>query len=324
MNILGGFRAQLALLLLACSAYANGQAVTFPAKPIRIVVPFTAGSGADADSRFYGELLAKKIGQPVIVENRPGASGIIAVRAVKAAPADGYTMLIATSSPMTVNAVTIKHLPYDPFVDFKPVVGVAVNPAAFVVKADSPYRSIRDLVAAAKREQRPISIGDYSAGYQLMATWLGTATGAQVNHISYKGGAQMVTDVIGGQLETAVTDPSSILPMHREGRVRIIATTGTKRMEALPEVPTLIESGVEGFETYIWSSFFVRSETPSEVTALLTERLSQVMRLPEAQAYRKARGQELLDLKGDGMRNFQLREYERFKRVADSVGLRKQ
>ncbi|MBN9472503.1 MAG: hypothetical protein ABS43_05750 [Bordetella sp. SCN 67-23] len=325
MTVFGLARLHVAVLAIALGNIAQAQPqASFPTKALRIIVPFTAGSGADADSRFYGELLSRKLGQPVIVENRPGASGVIAVRAVKAAQADGHTMLIATSSPMSVNAVALKDLPYDPFVDFKPLVGVAVNPAAFFVRVDAPSRTIGELVNTAKQERRPVAVGNYSAGYQLMAAWLGTSSGAEINHISYKGGAQMITDVLGGQLETAVTDPSAIISMHKEGRLRIIATTGSKRMETLPEVPTLIESGYAGYETYIWSSFFVRSETPRDVTKKLMESLVEIMRTPEAVTYRKERGQTQLDLQGDDMRSFQVREFERFKRVAESVNFRKQ
>lgn len=316
--------ALLSVVLIGSQSALGQDQPAFPVKPIRIVVPFAAGSGADADSRFYGELLAHRIGQPVTVENRPGASGVIAVRSVKAAPADGYTVLIATSSPMSVNAVTIKDLPYDPFVDFKPLVGVAVNPAGFVVRGDSPHRNLQDVVASIRDERRPLAVGNYSVGYQLMATWLGTASKIDITHVNYRGASQMITDIVGGQLELAVTDPSAILGMHNDGRVRVIATTGVERMTGLSEVPTMIESGFSDFETYIWSSFFVREETPAEVTDWLIENLSAVMKTSEAETYRKERGQMLLDLKGEEMRRFQRQEFERFKKVAESVNFQKQ
>ena len=314
----GAIGASAALLAASPAALAQPG---FPTKPLRIVVPFTAGSGSDSDSRFYGDLLGKKLGQPVIVENRPGGSGLIAVQSVKSAPADGYSILLASNSPMSVNPAVMKNLPYDPFKDFKPLVGSAVGPAGFVVKGDSPAHSIQDVVAAAKREKRPIAVGNYSAGYQLVAAWLGTASGAQINHINYKGGSQMVTDVIGGQLEVAIVDPSAFVEMQKEGRIRMLAVTGAKRMGTLPAVPTMIESGFADFETYVWSSFFVRSETPADITQKLIGAMAEVMAQPEAVAYRQQRGGEFLDLKGDEMRKFQQREYERFKRVAETAGL---
>ena len=315
------FGSLVAATALLASTGAVAQAQDFPNKALRIVVPFTAGSGSDADSRFYGDLLSKRLGQPVVVENRPGGSGLIAVQSVKSAPADGYSILLASNSPMSVNPAILKNLPYDPFKDFKPLVGSAVGPAAFVVKGDSPYRTMQELVAAAKKEKRPIAIGNYSAGYQLVAAWLGTAGHVEINHINYKGGSQMVTDVIGGQLEMAIVDPSSFVDMHKSGRVRMLAATGAKRMDAIAEVPTMIESGFADFETYVWSSFFVRSETPDEITKKLIKALSEGMAQPEAVAYRQQRGAGYLDLKGDDMRKFQVREYERFKRVAEAAGL---
>lgn len=319
LKALVGLLAAGAALLVSNGAAAQAQ--PFPNKPLRIVVPFTAGSGSDSDSRFYGELLSKRLGQAVIVENRPGGSGLVAVQSLKSAPADGYSIMLASNSPMSVNPAIMRNLSYDPFKEFKPLVGASVGPAAFVIKGDSPYRTMQELVAAAKREKRPIAVGNYSAGYQLVAAWLGTAGNVEINHINYKGGSQAVTDVIGGQLEMAIVDPSAFIDMHKSGRVRVLAATGAKRLDVLPEVPTMIESGYADFETYVWSSFFVRSETPDDITNLLIKNLAEVMALPESAAYRKQRSGTLLDLKGDDMGKFQRREYERFKRVAEAAGL---
>lgn len=296
-------------------------AENWPTKSVRIIVPFTAGSGSDSDSRFYGDLLAKRLGRPVLVENRPGGSGLITVQAVKSAPADGYTIMLASNTPMSVNPAIMRKMSYDPFKDFKPLVGATVGPATFVVRGDSPHRSMKDVVEAAKHEKRPIAIGNYSAGYELVAAWVGTSAGVEINHINYKGGSQAVTDVIGGQLEMAIVDPTSFLEMHKSGRIRALATTGATRLEALSDVPTMMESGFSDFETYVWSSFFVHSDTPTDITNTLIKNFTEVLAMPEAVAYRKQRGGKLLDLKGDDLRQFQIREYERFKRVAEAAGL---
>lgn len=311
----------LVATFIALSTSTAAHAQEWPVKPLRIIVPFNAGSGSDADSRFYGDLLSKRLGQPVIVENRPGGNGLIAVQAIKSAPADGYTILLASNTPMSVNPAVIRNLSYDPFKDFKPVVGSTVGPAAFVVKADSPSRTVQEVVAAAKKDNRPIAIGNYSTGYQLLAGWLGAASGAEINHINYKGGAQAVTDVIGGQLEMAVVDPSSFIEMHKTGRIHAVATTGATRLEAMPEVPTMIESGFNDFETYVWSSFFVHGDTPDDVVNKLIEGFTEILAQPESVAYRKQRGSTLLDLQGEKLRDFQRREYERFKSVAEATGL---
>ena len=218
--LLSSLLATSSLLAVPAAALAQG----FPSKPLKILVPFTAGSGADSSSRFYGEHLAKLLGQPVTVENKPGGSGVIAVQAVRQAPADGYTILMGSNSPAVVNAITVKNLPYDPFKDLRPLYGLAISPVAFAVRADSPLKTINDLVALAKKEGRPLQLGNYSAGYQLVAAWLGTASGLPVNHIPYKGGAQMLTDVIGGTLEVGVIDFTGTIELMKGGKLRVLLT----------------------------------------------------------------------------------------------------
>lgn len=311
----------LCAVLALSSPAALAQAATFPSKPIRIVVPFNAGSGADTSSRIYGEMLSKKLGQPVIVENKPGGSGLLAIQAVKAAPADGHTIMQASNSPMAVNPIVIKDLPYDPFKEFKPVAGNTVGPAALVASPQSPYKTINELVAAAKKEKRPLMVGNYSAGYQLIATWLGTAAGVEVVHVPYKGGAQMVADVIGGQLDVGAMDFGGTPALVKEGRIRVLAITGDKRHAQYPDIPTMIESGFDGFETYVWSSFFVLSATPDDITEKLASAVIEVMNSDEAKAYQATITGTPLMLKTDEMRRFQVREYERFKRVAEAAGV---
>lgn len=290
-------------------------------KAVSIVVPFNAGTGSDADARFYGNLLSERIGQPVIVENRAGASGLIAVQAVMSAPADGHTILLASNSPMAVNPAVMKNLSYDPFTDFRPLVGLTLGAAAFAVSGSSPMQSMSEVVQKAKKENRPLSVGNYSLGYQLVAAFLGTEAGVEANHINYKGGAQIVSDVIGGRLDVGIVAPTAFLEMHKDGRLRMLGVTSAERMPMLPDVPTMIESGFPDFETYVWASLFVRSETPEEITDTLIKELDAVVHSPEAEEYRTRLGATLLDLQGDKLRDFQRREYERFKKIAETAGL---
>lgn len=300
------------------------DAASFPTKPIRIVVPFNAGSGSDTYSRLYGEMLSKDFGQPVIVENRPGGNGSIGIQAVTKAPADGYTMLLASNSPMAVNPVVFKQLNYDPFKDLKPVHGIFVGPSAFVVRADSPYKTIQELVAAAKKEKRPVSIGNYSQGYQLAAAWLGHVAGVPITHVYYKGGAQMITDIVGGSLEVAAMDFGGIAPQLKDGRVRVLAITSDKRRPAFPDIPTMIESGFPGFETYVWISFYVRSETPDAIQNKLAAAMEKVMSSPAAKEYQALQPVDPLMLGPAEMAAFHRKEYERFKSAAEAAGIEPQ
>ena len=310
-----------AVLLCLLSPQSFGQASAYPSKAIRIMVPFNAGSGADSSSRYYGELLAKLFGQPVLVENRPGGSGILAVQAVKSAPADGYTILMATNSPMTVNAVVMKNLPYDPIKDFRPVIGVSKAPVAFIVRADSPYKTIREMVDATRKSGVPLAVGNYSAGYELIGAWLGTVTGLAITPIPYKGGSLMMTDIIGGQVVTGAIDFAGAAPLIREKRLRALAITADVRDPAFPDVPTMKESGFADFETYVWASFFVRADTPDDITTKLYEGFNRVMTSPEARAYQAKQPALVMNIGPQELRAFVLAELERFKRVAQAAGI---
>ncbi|MES2716871.1 MAG: tripartite tricarboxylate transporter substrate binding protein [Pseudomonadota bacterium] len=311
--------------LLAATALATlpglAWAQAFPSKPMKILVPFTAGSGADSSSRFYGEQLSKLLGQTVTVENRPGGSGVIAVQAVRQAQADGHTILMGSNSPAVVNAITIKNLPYDPFKDLRPLYGLAISPVAFAVRADSPHKSIGDVVAAAKKENRPLQLGNYSAGYQLVAAWLGTASGQPVTHIPYKGGAQMLTDVIGGALEVGVIDFTGTIELMKGGKLRVLAITAAARDPKFPDIPTMKESGFADFETAVWSAFFLRADTPDDVVEKLAAAIQKVMTSDAGRAYHASLPSQPMMMGPKALGDFQLREFQRFKRVADAAGI---
>ena len=311
-----------ASLLGAAQLHAQPAAADFPTKPIRIYVPFNSGSGADSSSRFYGEQLGKLFNQQVLVENKPGASGVIAVNALRQVPADGYAILMGSNSPAVVNAITIKNLPYDPFKDLRPLFGVAISPVAFAVRADSPYQTIGDVVAAAKKENRPLQLGNYSAGYQLVAAWLGTASGLPVTHIPYKGGAQMLTDVVGNQLEVGVIDFTGTIQLMQGGRLRVLAITAPTRDPKYPDIPTMKESGFPDFETSVWSAFFVRAETPDEIVDTLAAAMRKVMTSDTSRAYQATQPSAPMLYGPKELGEFQLREYKRFKHVAELAGIK--
>lgn len=320
-TLLAGIAVALALPFAPAAAQ---SATDFPSKPIRIIVPFNAGSGADETSRVYGDIVSKMLGQPVVVENRPGASGLLAIQAVKSAPADGYTLLQASNSPMAVNPLVMKNLPYDPFKDFRPVHGFSVGPAAIVARIDTPYKTVKDMIEAARREGRALSVGNYSAGYQLIGAWIGTAGKVPVTHVPYKGGAQMVTDVIGGQLDVGIIDFSGVTELHKAGKARILAITGGKRSPMLPDIPTMIETGYPEFESYVWASLFARSEVPDAVVKKLADAFAKALVSPEGKAYQASRPGQVLMLSMKEMGDFHRREFERFKRVAEQAGIQPQ
>lgn len=299
----------------------RAQSGGFPSKPIRIVVPFNAGSGSDSASRAYAEVIARQLGQPVVVENRPGGSGLVAIQIVKQAPADGHTLLLGSTSPMCVMPVLNKSLPYDPFKDFRPVHGLSYGGATFVVKGDSPHNGIAEFMAAARKEGRVLNVGNYSDGYMLVATWLGAAAGVKINHVSYKGGQQGQNDVVVGQLDLAVNDSSGIVPLWKAGKIKPLAITSGQRDPKYPELRTMVEQGFEGFETYVFAALVVRAETPDDITVKLADAVRTAMHSPEGKAYQAANSGTPMLMHTKELGDFLRRDYERFKKVAEMAGI---
>ena len=310
------------LSLMLAAPLALGQAKDFPNKPVKVIVPYTAGSGSDTSARFFGEKLAAILGQPFVVENKPGASGVISAMAVKTAPADGYTILLASNSPLSVNAVTIKDLPYDPLKDLKPLSGMTRGMNAYVVAPNSKLITLADLVAAAKTEKQALNAGSYSDGYQLALEWLASVMGVKFNYIPYKGGAQVFTDVMGNQLNFGLVDMGGVVPLLKSGRLRALAVSGEVRHPEFPNVPTIKESGYPEYVNYAWTSFCVRSETPDDVTAKMVDALQKVLATQEARDFVKKMGAELMPYAPEAMRKFQQDEIDRFRRIADKAGFR--
>ena len=306
------------LATLACgSALAQAD---FPSKPIRLLVPFAAGSGADGSARVIAEQMQRTLGQSVLVDNRPGGSGAVAATGVKQAPADGYTMLVATNSPMSVNPVVFKNPGYDAVKDFKAVHGIARSMNVWYVANESPYRTINDLIAAGKA--KPQNVGTYSAGYQLAMEWLAGLSGAKLTYVPYKGQAQVINDVIGRQLDAGIGDMGGALPLIQGGRVRAIAVSGESRHPGLPNVPTVRETYPE-YENYAWTSFYVRSDTPPAIHAKLVDAMKKALQSKEAAAYFAANGSEpMLAFGPEEMTKYQLDEIARFKRIADAAGIK--
>jgi len=246
----------------------------FPSKPVRILVPFAAGGGTDFFARTVGGKMSESLGQPVIIENRPGASGVIAASAAATSPADGYTMLLGDLTVYAANPSLQKKLPYDPLKSFAPVsltarfvMTIAVSPAA--IKA----ASVKELIEEAKKEPGKIAYGTPGAGtpHHLAMSLFEQRTGTKLTHVPYKGAAPAVQDLIAGQIPLMFLDLPSAMPQLKSGKIRIIATATPKPVATLPGVPTIADSGVPGFEAWAWQGFVVPAGTPPEAIDKLRE-----------------------------------------------------
>ncbi len=310
----------LTALAALANAPAVGQSGDFPNKTIRMIAPFAAGSGADSSARALADQMQRTLGQPVVVENRPGASGSIAAVAVTQAPADGYTIMVGSNSPMSVNPIVIKNPGYDPLKDFKAVHGILRAQNLWYVANESPVKNMTELLALGKT--RPLNVGTYSAGYQLAMEWAAILSKVKLTYVPYKGQAQVFTDVIGRQLDAGLGDLGGALPLVLSGKMRAIAVSGESRHPALPNVPALREIWPE-YINYSWTAFWVRTETPADVHAKLVNVVNQAMRTPELTKYFESQGTEPMYSFGPAeMGRYQFEEYQRFKSIADAVGIK--
>lgn len=309
----------LTAFLAATSAFA--QEKEFPSKPLRLVAPFGPGSGADTSGRFFAELLGKTLGQSAFVENRPGGSGSVGAVAVKNAPADGYTLLIAGWSAQAVNPIVFNDLPYDPIKDFKPVSGLTRSALGFFVPANTKINTLADLVSAAKTARQPLNGGTISEGQQIIVAWFSGLAGVKFQNVPYKTGSQMLIDLMGNQIDWATENIPSTTPLVRSGKLRMLATSGETRHSEHPNVPTVRESGYPEFANYGWSGLYVRAETPPEIAGVLADAMQKVMATQAARDFARKLGSELMNFGPEAMRKYEADQLATFRRVAQSSGI---
>lgn len=282
MTILTPFIRKVAMLLmLGILPWSSALAQTFPSKPIRLVVPYPPGGGADGNARLLSQPMATILGQPIVVENKPGASGILAATNVLQSPADGYTLLFDTF-PYVVNAVMHK-LSFDPVKDLIPVSQAINMPLILVVPSDTPFKTLQELMTYAKANPGKLNYASYGAGgaAHLAAEMLGRDAGIDWVHVPYKGGAPAMADVLAGRVSAYFTNPITGLAHIKSGKIRPLATTGLQRMQVLPDVPTIAESGYKDFDVVEWNGFFVPKGTPEDVIQKLAQAIKTATQAPE-------------------------------------------
>ena len=260
-------------LLLALCGYASAARAqdVYPGRPIRLVVPYPAGGTADAMARALGQELTAAWGQPVVVDNRPGASTIIGADVAARSPPDGYTLLFTTDSTLTINPMLHKRLPYDPQKDFAPISMTTAYPYILVVNAELPAKTLAEFVALAKSKPGTMNYGSTGVGAanHLVAELFNSKAGLKMTHIPYRGTALATADLVAGQLTLVFGDPISVLPHIQSGKLRALAVTSLQRSSVAPTVPTVAESGYPGFEALAWHGILAPARTPPEIVAKL-------------------------------------------------------
>ena len=274
-------RRWLAALLLAALP-ASLALAAYPEKPIRLVVPYSAGGAADTTARIVGQQLSARLGQPVIVENKPGAAGNIGAAAVAGAAADGYTLLLDATG-FSVNPSLLPKLPYDTAKDFVPISLVMRVPTLLVVPPGSPAKSVADLIRIAREKPGTVTFASAGNGgaQHLAGELFAQALKLKLVHVPYKGGAPALTDLMGGQVDMMFSAASASGQHVKAGKLRALATAGTTRAAAFAELPTIAESGVPEFSAYEWNGLFAKSGTPAPILQKLEAEMRQILMLPE-------------------------------------------
>lgn len=317
--LLAHLGALASLLALGAASVSSARAQDFPSRPIKFVVPFGPGSGTDTSARYFARKLQELAGQAVVVENRPGGNGFLAVKQVLAAPSDGHTVFIGSNSTLAVNAALFRQLPYDPTTDLAPLTMMMRAPAMLVVGPGAPYADLKGLLDHARAYPGKVNFGAGSAGYQLMGELLNDAAKVQTVHVPFKGAGETATAVAAGTVDYAFAKVTAVQELARGGRLKILAVAADRRVLTSPEVPTAAEAGLPGFEAYSWVGAMVASKTPAAETARLAEWFTAISRMDETRAFYERLGATPMTGGPAQMRDFQKNEIALWKRIVSQA-----
>jgi tripartite-type tricarboxylate transporter receptor subunit TctC len=281
----------LAAVLVLASSAAGAQ--TYPSRQITLIIPFAAGGSNDVVGRAIGKKLTEAWGQPVIVENRPGAGGMIGTSAVAAAPRDGYTLLLV-SSTFTINPAIKKSMPFDTIKDFTPVAFIARSPLLVTASNHLPVNSARELLDLARSKPGQITYASSGPGSinQIAAELIALSAGARLLHVPYKGGAPALNDLVGGHVDIYVSSLPQVLPLAQSGQAKALAVTSARRIALLPDVPTLEESGISGIDLWSWWGIVGPAGMPADIVNALNAEIGKMLTSPELGTFLSNEGAE--------------------------------
>ncbi|CAN7498446.1 Bug family tripartite tricarboxylate transporter substrate binding protein [Rhizobacter sp. LjRoot28] len=307
------------LCTLAAWAALSGSAWAWPDKPVTLLVPFPPGGSTDSLARTLAAKMQEQLGQTVVVDNKPGATGTIGAGQVKRAPADGYTVLVSSLGPFVIAPHLIKSVPYDAARDFDLLMVAVQAPNVLVVPAASPLKSVADVLAAQKKQPGKVSFASSGNGSSdhLTAELFWQQTGTSGLHVPYKGGAPAITDLLGGQVEASFQNINAVISHIQAGKLRALAVTGEKRAALLPQVPTLTESGVANADVYSWQGIAAPKGLPAEVNKRLHASLVAALQDPAVRKKLTDVGFEIVANTPEQFGQFQAAEFARWKKVIE-------
>ncbi|MEZ5644022.1 MAG: tripartite tricarboxylate transporter substrate binding protein [Burkholderiaceae bacterium] len=317
---------RIVLCSIACAAalpIVAGAQDAYPTKPVTLVVPFPAGNTGDVLWRTLGESLGKEWGKPIVVDNKPGSGGGVGAMLVTKAPADGYTLLHGSSGPIAIGPHLNKNITYDPRKDFTPIMLVAGVAQAIVVRADSPFKTIQDLIAAAKASPGKLNYGSGGTGstQHLTGELFKQRAGIDIAHVPYKGAAPAYNDLLGGQINVVVDSISAAVPFVQSKQMRILAITTAKRDAVMPDVPTLAESGLAGFDVLGWLGLVGPAGIPPAIRDKINADLMKVMAQPHIRQTMLRLGMQPIGSSADEFGRYIASEYVRWGEVAKAGGV---
>ena len=311
------------LLLVGLAVTVPAHAQNWPSKALRIVVPFAPGGSTDIFARLLGERMAQALGQSVVIDNRAGAAGNIGADAVAKATPDGYTLLMATTGVMSINQALYKNMSYDASKDLEPVAFVASITNVLIVSAEAPLKSMADVLATAKRAPGTLSFASSGAGSSthMSAELFKAMAGIDMLHVPYKGSAPALLDLIAARVSLMFENMPGAVPHIRAGKVRALAQTGVKRTGALPEVPTVAEAGVAGYESLSWSGIALPAGAPRDVVARLNREINTILAQPDMRQKLAEQGADAVGGSPDAFAEHVRRERDKWGGVVRSAGI---
>ena len=296
----------------------------YPNRPIKLVIPYPAGGGTDSFARPLALQLSTRLGQSVVVENRGGAGGSIGMEAVSRAPADGYTLLLALTPQLAVNGALYEKIPYDPIKSFSPISLIAEAPYLLLVNPTLPVNTTKELLALAKAENGKLTYASSGSGSgaHMAAELLISMTGIPMTHVPYKGGGPALSDVLAGHVKVLFAPAVSSLQYIQTGRLKALAITGDKRLSSLPNVPTIAESGVPGYDSTVWYAMLAPPNTPREVVTRINAELLQILKDPSFKSMMSLNGIEPIGTSPEGLTSYINKEIIKWSKVIKSAGIK--
>lgn len=321
-------RLAAALALAACIPMAAQaqSADSYPSRPVRLVIPFAPGGPTDIAGRVIAEKVAPLLGQPMVVDNRPGAGGNVGAEIVARSAPDGYTVVMGVTGSHAINLALQKNLPYHPLKDFEPVTQATQFPNAIAVRPDLPAQSLSELVALARREPGKLSYGTDGVGTasHLTLELLKSKAGINLVSVPYKGAAPMLTELVGGQIQVGITGLPAMQAQAKAGKIRILAVTTPERVASNPEIPTVSEQGFPGFSAAPWAGFFVPRGTPQPIVDKLAASLIKAMQMPEVTQKMAELGSTVVASQPAEFRRFVESEIEKWADAVKAAGVQPQ